>query len=364
MLPERSVVSSTVVQKQVGQTIVQLLQARQCSATWSQRGCSGLSCSSSFSAWVSSVRPIIPRVLAAAAAASAISSLDGGRCGRISIKSAPAAAAGLHQKAVTVIIDQFGQCDVESGLDLGAGPHRSAKASAASLAAVDRNDERVLAPNLVGPIPILPAKEYPILDGDRVQLAGADADEREPLRGRVLRDDRETIAVAACLPELLDRRVKEALPGMRPRGIAEIGCIAAPFQAVTPAVLAVGPAGRKFIEVTERVVDDRAVAQGRTEHPITAVRQGVDEPLQDIPPDDNFASELGRRSLIRLDLPFSTGAFFTPEIQWSLIQVRSRSPRGRRFELLQPPREIAWPDTTAVQLTTDCASATLLTPFS
>src|SRR5260370_39055551 len=38
--PARSVTSSTVVQKHVGQTIVQLLQVRQRVATSSQRGCS------------------------------------------------------------------------------------------------------------------------------------------------------------------------------------------------------------------------------------------------------------------------------------------------------------------------------------
>ena len=40
--PARSVTSSTVEQKQVGQTMVQLPQVRQRSATWSQRGCSRL----------------------------------------------------------------------------------------------------------------------------------------------------------------------------------------------------------------------------------------------------------------------------------------------------------------------------------
>ena len=40
--PVRSVTSSTVVQKQVGQTIVQLPQVRQRAATSSQRGCSAL----------------------------------------------------------------------------------------------------------------------------------------------------------------------------------------------------------------------------------------------------------------------------------------------------------------------------------
>ena len=56
--PVRSVTSSTVVQKHVGHTIVQLPHVRQRSATSSQRGCSSESCSSSRSPWVSSSRPM------------------------------------------------------------------------------------------------------------------------------------------------------------------------------------------------------------------------------------------------------------------------------------------------------------------
>ena len=55
--PARSVVSSTEVQKQVGQTIVQLPHERQRSATSSQRGCSRLRWSRSRMSVVSSVRP-------------------------------------------------------------------------------------------------------------------------------------------------------------------------------------------------------------------------------------------------------------------------------------------------------------------
>ena len=44
--PERSLASSTEVQKQVGHTMVQLPQVRQRVATSSQRGCSRLSMSS------------------------------------------------------------------------------------------------------------------------------------------------------------------------------------------------------------------------------------------------------------------------------------------------------------------------------
>jgi hypothetical protein len=51
--PERSDVSSTVVQKQVGQTLVQFLQVRQRPAISSQRGWFALACSNSLSPSVS-----------------------------------------------------------------------------------------------------------------------------------------------------------------------------------------------------------------------------------------------------------------------------------------------------------------------
>src|SRR3954470_16221210 len=71
--PVRSVVSSTVEQKQVGQTIVQLPQLRQRSATASQRGCSALACTSARSRAVSRLPPIEAAAPATAASADSVS---------------------------------------------------------------------------------------------------------------------------------------------------------------------------------------------------------------------------------------------------------------------------------------------------
>ncbi len=189
--------------------------------------------------------------------------------------------ADFDQEEVPVVVDQLGQGEVEPGPGLGSGSHRRAKAGAAGLAAIDREDECLLAPDPVGSIPILAAKEHPVLDRDRPEFAGADPDEGEPLRGRVVFDGREPVAVTARLPEPLDRRVQEAFPGMRPDGIAEIGHVAAPFEAIAAAVLTVRPAGRKLVEAGQRVVHDCTVAHDRADHAIAAARQRDDDPVED-----------------------------------------------------------------------------------
>src|SRR5581483_7644401 len=98
---------------------------------------------------------------------------------------------------------------VEPGVDGGAGARRGAEARAARLEAVDRDEERTLAPRRVVLVGVAAADEDGVLDVDRVQLAGANADERE--RAVVLVLDRHP--VAARRPEPHARREEEALPG-------------------------------------------------------------------------------------------------------------------------------------------------------
>ena len=87
--PARSVVSSTVLQKHVGQTSVQLPQLRQRSATSSQRGCSAFACSRSRMSVTSSVRPIDARARSAAASGARRSSPSASRCSSAASTSAP-----------------------------------------------------------------------------------------------------------------------------------------------------------------------------------------------------------------------------------------------------------------------------------
>jgi len=56
---------------------------------------------------------------------------------------------------MSVLLDELGQGQVETGLDLRPGIHRGAKAGAARLTAIDCDDEGAVAPNLVGLVEVL-----------------------------------------------------------------------------------------------------------------------------------------------------------------------------------------------------------------
>ena len=146
--PSRSVTSSTVVQKQVGQTIVQLPQVRQRSATSSQRGCSRLRQQQVVDA---------RRCPAAAPSGAAVRSttVAGGRDGR---RRSPARVGQRRPAAPRRArsrprpgtggrpSQQLGQAPGRSPPPArGPGAHRDAEAGAAGLAAVDRDDEDAVA---------------------------------------------------------------------------------------------------------------------------------------------------------------------------------------------------------------------------
>ena len=88
--PATSVTSSTVVQKQVGQTIVQLPQDRQRAATSSQRAASWLPASRSRRSPSGSARLIFVAAAATAAAASSTRSTGAGSVGSCVSNSSPA----------------------------------------------------------------------------------------------------------------------------------------------------------------------------------------------------------------------------------------------------------------------------------
>ena len=176
-LPARSFSSSTAVQKQVGQTIVQLPQVRQRSATSSQRGCSRLA--------VQQLAHIVGPHLPAHVAFG-----PRGRVGRERAvprrrpaRAAPGAAAprrarcrprpGIHARSPSSSVSArskpasaFGPVFIDTQ-----------KHVPPACAAVHRDDERALAPRLVVRIDVRAMQEHPILNGDRVQLAGAHGEE-------------------------------------------------------------------------------------------------------------------------------------------------------------------------------------------
>ena len=177
--PVRSFSSSTEVQKQVGQTIVQLPQVRQRSATSSQRGCSRLASSSSRTSSERMCRPMLPaasrhhgvgRALGrasprprgaawsrAVAAPRSLPTSTRNSC------SSPSSSVSARSKPAFA----FGPVSIETQKQVPpAWPQFTATMNAPC------------APRLVVRIDVGPLQEDAVLDGDRMQLAGAHGDER------------------------------------------------------------------------------------------------------------------------------------------------------------------------------------------
>ena len=185
--PVRSVTSSTVVQKQVGQTIVQLPQRQ------------------------AAVGDLVPaRVLAVAAAAARAMPVGVERaahlrrprarrrarpprgraarrvaCGSSASTSAPRSLPTSTRKRWPSSSSSSVSARSKPAADLRPGVHRDAEAGAAGLAAVDRDEERVAPAGLVVGVDVSAADEDAVLDRDGVQVAAAHADERVAAAARV-----------------------------------------------------------------------------------------------------------------------------------------------------------------------------------
>jgi hypothetical protein len=206
---------------------------------------------------------------------------------------------------VSALINELCQRQVKTALDLRPRIHRNAEAGAARLAAIDRDDKGVVAANLIAFAEVLAGEKDPILNGYCAQFAGAHADEGKLLNCLLVFDNPEAIAVAPGLPEPLDRRVQVSLPGMWSDSVAEQRRIGASLDSVSSGVLSIGPSDRQIVEMRNGVVDDGAVAHTRAHDPVSAVRQGVDDALQDMLFDHELGVELILRLLVRRSLLFT-----------------------------------------------------------
>ena len=129
--------------------------------------------------------------------------------------------------------------------------------------------------------------EHPVLNGQGLQLAGADAEKGEGFgRGR-LGDDGEAAGVAPGLPQPLVGRKQIALPALGSEGDAEQG-LAAFHQPVTAAPLLVDPAGGQVTDILHRLVDDGSVHRPGADHPVAGLPQGGDQAVQAVTVDDGL----------------------------------------------------------------------------
>jgi hypothetical protein len=67
-------------------------------------------------------------------------------------------------------VDQLRHGQVEPGLGTGTATHRSAEARRARLCALDRDDERAIAPPAVDGIGMLAAGQHPVQHADRAHI--------------------------------------------------------------------------------------------------------------------------------------------------------------------------------------------------
>ena len=74
-------------------------------------------------------------------------------------------------------VQQLGQREVVARLGAGTGAHGDAEAGPARVGADDGDEEGVLAPGLVAHVRVGPVPQHPVVDGDGVQVAGADAED-------------------------------------------------------------------------------------------------------------------------------------------------------------------------------------------
>ena len=124
--------------------------------------------------------------------------------------------------------------------------------------------------------------------------------------------------VALGAPQAQQRRVQEALPGMRADGVAEQRVVVSALQAVMAAVLLVGPAGGQVGDRLDIVIDDRVVAHGRAEHAEAVRAQAGDQGGEPIPRDDRRFVRHGAR------VGGIAGACIDPAQSWR----RQTSPAG------------------------------------
>jgi hypothetical protein len=178
-------------------------------------------------------------------------------------------------------VEQLGQREIVAGVRSRAGVHRDAEAGVARLRAVDGDDEGIMAAGLVVGVGVGVADEHLVLDEDRSEVAGADAEEgvARPLLLLLLVSDRAVLR-ALRLPEGQVGREQVVLPGVRAVVEAEEGIVVTFVEPVGAALLFVGQSLRKVGHRGDLLVDDRAVSDARTDHRVAAVGQDTDQPVQ------------------------------------------------------------------------------------
>ena len=210
-----------------------------------------------------------------------------------------------------LVADELGEREIETAFGPRARSHRGAEARPARDAAVDGDEERLLAARRVVAVDVRALEEDPVLDRDRVEIAGADAEERKrPLGRRLLDELRPALVVPTRLPEAHARGQQPALPRVRADRIAEPRLVVAALEPVGGGVLHLRPPGGQLVRRRDLLVDDRAVPARRPDDAVAAITEHPDERVQAVEIDDGRRRDGSER-----------GSSFTAGIAWILSHL-------------------------------------------
>ena len=190
-----------------------------------------------------------------------------------------AALAADPNEEPVLAVEQLGEREVVAALRRRAGAHRVAEAEPAGLGAVDDDDERALTASRVVAVDVAPAGEHSILDPDRREVAAADSEECERLLRRRLLLDLRDLAVLPSAPEPDTRRKQELLPRVRADREAEARLVVPSLHAVVAGIVDLRPACGELVGGAQLVVENRPVAQLRSDDLIAARPKRLDEPV-------------------------------------------------------------------------------------
>ena len=121
-----------------------------------------------------------------------------------------------------------------------------------------------------------------------MQVARADADERERPLGRRLLDELRPAALGpAGLPQAHARGQEPSLPRVRPDGVAEPCLVVTALEPVRRRLLNLGPAGGELVRRRDLLVGDRALEPGRPDDAVASLAKHANESVQAVEVDDS-----------------------------------------------------------------------------
>ncbi len=196
----------------------------------------------------------------------------------------PGLAARADEEAVTGLVQDLGQREVEPGVRRLAPAHRDAQARDTRFGALGGDQEGSRPPFLVAPVPVPAADQDPVLDRDRPQNAGAYAQEGVRRLPEVLLGDRQ--AAVRCplgAPELLALWVQQRLPRLWAGRVGGLGTVGTRHEAFAAGLDLRAPSEGQVVGQRCLVEDDGTVPDRGADDRVSARTQEPDQGTQPAP---------------------------------------------------------------------------------